>query len=374
MRAWRSPLLTSSLATACSPPGPDDRRSWRSAPRRSPRRRSRSTGTTGQRRVGGLLSQRTEASTQPPWRKFLVQVAAAYPQIRSVLVVRGGYLVYERYWHGFDKTSGHDTHSVTKSVIGTLVGIALAEGKITSLDQTVGELLATHIPEGADPRFATVTVGQLLTMTSGLAGDDDAAGADSALEKAMIESRDWVRHILGRRLEHEPGDRFAYSNASSHLLSAIVADASRQSTFDFARTNAVRSTRHPDGGCPRAEGRAHPTRGLGGLRQGRHRLDSGSAGLPLRRLDRSGCPAQDLAKLGYLYLNGGRWDGKQVVPGDYVATATSADGLFAEPLLGLRVALVGGHRGRPPRVLRSRVRRSVRVRGSRPGPDGGGHE
>ena len=67
---------------------------------------------------------------------------------------------------------GHDVRSVTKSFTGALVGIAIAEGKIKSLDQTVGGLLTTHLPRDADPRFARVTVKQLLTMTSGLPGDD----------------------------------------------------------------------------------------------------------------------------------------------------------------------------------------------------------
>ncbi len=79
------------------------------------------------------------------------QVATAYPQVSSVLVVRHGYLVYEHYWHGLDKTSGHDVQPVTKSVTGAMVGIAIAEGKIKSPDQTVGELLANHLPKEADP-------------------------------------------------------------------------------------------------------------------------------------------------------------------------------------------------------------------------------
>jgi CubicO group peptidase (beta-lactamase class C family) len=163
------------------------------------------------------------------------QVARGYPQIRSVLVVRHGYLVYERYWHGLDRLDGHDLHSVTKSVIGALVGIAVGEGKIESLDQSLGELLAGQFPERADPRLARVTVLQLLTMTSGLAGDDESVGGDPRVEQALWSSPNWVRHILGRRLQTEPGTRFAYSSAGAHLLSAVVAAAAGQSTLAFAR-------------------------------------------------------------------------------------------------------------------------------------------
>jgi len=65
-----------------------------------------------------------------------------YPQVLSVLVVRHGYLVYERYWHGVDAGDGQSSFSVTKSFISALVGIALGDGKLKGLDQTVEELLA----------------------------------------------------------------------------------------------------------------------------------------------------------------------------------------------------------------------------------------
>jgi CubicO group peptidase (beta-lactamase class C family) len=160
--------------------------------------------------------------------------AAYHPQLRSLLVIRHGELVYERYWHG-DAHTGQEAFSVTKSFTAALVGIALGDHQLKSLHQTVGALLARHLPAGADPRLVKVTVAQLLTMTSGLAGDDPTQGGDSGLMQRLHQSRDWVRHILGRKLATTPGTTFAYSNASSHLLSAIVADATGQSTLAFAR-------------------------------------------------------------------------------------------------------------------------------------------
>jgi CubicO group peptidase (beta-lactamase class C family) len=156
-------------------------------------------------------------------------VADGYPQVRSVLVVRHGYLVVERYWHGVKAGDGHDVRSVTKSFVSALVGIALGDGKLKGLDQTVEELLADHLPATVDPQLRQVSLEQLLTMTSGLAGDDSSLGGDDAISDRMLESRDWVRHILGRRLDSTPGEDAASSSASSHLLSAIVADATGQS-------------------------------------------------------------------------------------------------------------------------------------------------
>jgi CubicO group peptidase (beta-lactamase class C family) len=249
-----------------------------------------------------------------------------YLHIRSVLIVRGGYLVYEHYWQGLDQADGHDVRSVTKSVIGALVGIALAEGKIKSLDQTVGELLPAQLPKDADPRFAGVTVKQLLTMTSGLAGDDGSLGGDSRIEDAMWSSSDWVRHILSRRLVWEPGTQWAYSNASSHLLSAIVANVSGQSTLEFARAklfnpHGIRTdgafepvlSDHIDAATVEAYERASAAWPVDP--QGYH---YGASELRL--------PARDLAKFGHLYLNGGRWDNKQLIPAAYVAAATSPRG------------------------------------------------
>jgi CubicO group peptidase (beta-lactamase class C family) len=250
-------------------------------------------------------------------------VPADYPQVRSVLVVRHGYLVDERYWQGVDASDGHNGYSVTKSFVSALVGIALGDGQLKGLDQTVDELLADHLPATADPRLRQVTLEQLLTMTSGLAGDDSSLGGDDAISDRMAQSRDWVRHILSRRLVSEPGTEFAYSSAGSHLLSAIVADATGQSTLAFARaklfaplgiaTDQALEQTVSHWPPSQAELDAYEQAPVAWPRdpQGYH---YGGAFLKL--------PARDLAKLGYLYLNGGRWDGTQVVPADYAAAST----------------------------------------------------
>jgi CubicO group peptidase (beta-lactamase class C family) len=249
-------------------------------------------------------------------------VSSVYPQVRSVLVVRHGYLVYERYWQGVTASDGNDVQSVTKSVVSALVGIALGEGKLKGLDQPVGELLAAHLPSDADPRVARVTLEQLLTMTSGLAGDDPSLGGDPRISQRQGASRDWVRHILGRRLATNPGTSFAYSSATSQLLSAVVADATGVSTLAFARARLFGPLGIASAKAPEPVFVAHPSQAAVITYQ-RARVawptdpqgyHLGFSGLKL--------PSRDLAKFGYLYLNGGRWDATQVIPAGYVAAST----------------------------------------------------
>ena len=170
--------------------------------------------------------------------------------------------------------------------------------------------------------MARVTLEQLLTMTSGLAGDYPPLGGDPRISQRQGASRDWVRHILGRRLATNPGSSFAYSSATSHLLSAIVADATGMSTLAFARARlfgplGINSANapapvfvaHPSAAALQAYARAPvawPTDPQG--------YQLGFSGLKL--------PSRELAKFGYLYLNQGRWDGRQLVPADYVAAST----------------------------------------------------
>jgi CubicO group peptidase (beta-lactamase class C family) len=316
-RGWRWLLvvvLACLVAAACT-----------SQPREQPVPTSRSAALVGQRDYWPTAGWRTappaEAGMDPKVLAVLDTNVAYHPQLRSLLVVRHGYLVYERYWNG-DAGTGQAAFSVTKSFTSALVGIALGDHHLKSLNQTVGELLAAHLPPNADPRLAKVTVQQLLTMSSGLACDDLSPGCDPDLLFRLYQSRDWVREILGRKLVTKPGTTFAYSNAGSHLLSAIVADTTGRSTLAFARAKLFGPlgihTEHafqPVGVAfpTPAEERAYERAKVAWVTdpQGYH---SGFAGLQL--------PARDLAKLGYLYLNGGRWDGVQIVPAGYVRAST----------------------------------------------------
>jgi CubicO group peptidase (beta-lactamase class C family) len=251
----------------------------------------------------------------------------SHTSVRSLLIVRDGVLVYERYGNGADASDGHDVRSVTKSVVSALVGIALGDGSIEDVHQTVGELLADHLPGDADPRTAGISVRDLLSMTAGL--PDDADSPD--LVERLDARRDHVRAILELPLSADPGSRWAYSNVSSDLLAAIVADATGRSVLDFARERlfgplGIETTGayEPDIVGPptpdlleryEASAVAWPTDGEG------YHWGSGTLRLP----------ARDLAKFGLLYLNEGRWDGEQIVPAEYVRDSTTSAAMPTGP-------------------------------------------
>ena len=227
--------------------------------------------------------------------------------IRAVLVSQRGELLAERYYHS-DAAAYAEIHSATKSVISTLVGIALAKGDLTSLDQTLGELLPQY-RSAMSKSSARTTVQQLLSMTGGWTAFYDA---DTARPKL-------VRRVLMAGPEVDPG-RFVYSNVGPHLLSAVLAQATGMSTLAYARrelfeplginsqpafegpiaqrdnpvvvtTNSFRWLRDPDG------------------------LHGGSYGLALT--------GRDMLKIGELWLNGGVWHGRRILAADYIAQAST---------------------------------------------------
>jgi len=210
----------------------------------------------------------------------------AEPGVLSVLVQRNGRLVFERYYRGSARAARLDVFSVTKSVVSTLIGIALAEHKLRSLDQRLGEFFPRDVQHARDKRVRNITLRQLLEMRSGYR------------DVAVAQSDDWVHTQVDRPLAEDPGSGWAYDNGSYHLLSAVLTKA----TGLTANAWAQRVLLGPLGISPPV----WATDGQG------HSL--GNTGLRLS--------SRDLVRLGDLYLHGGRWNGRQLVPSAYVRAAT----------------------------------------------------
>ena len=273
-----------------------------------------------------LLSACSDARSpeQTSWTAQRERVSAAidgyadvipdFDALRALVVAIDDRIVFERYY-GADRNEYWGSQSVTKSIMSTLVGIALHEGLIGSLDDT----LATLLPQHADAMSATVagtTLSQLLTMTAGFPSGEEPAGP------AFTQSDDWVREILTHP-ESPPGVRFVYSNGTSHLLAALLEEATGTSALAFARSRLFGplgiDTRPAYRGAQKqgslAEALAEYDNAGFAWPVDPQGISTGWWGIKLR--------PRDMVKLGQLFLARGRWGEQQVVPGEWIDQATT---------------------------------------------------
>lgn len=210
--------------------------------------------------------------------------------VYSVLVVRRGRLVVERYFREGYREKPHNMKSASKSLISALVGIAVDEGRM-GLDQPIQELLP-YKTIFEDPEKQRITVRHLLTMTSGLVPTSYQA------YNTMIAESDWVEAALRRPMNAAPGTRFQYSTGDAHILSGILTAVTGMSTRAYAEKMLFGP--------------------LGITVQGWDRDPSGvfMGGNNLSLFPR------DMAKLGLLYLDGGSFGRRQVLPREWVREST----------------------------------------------------
>ena len=157
------------------------------------------------------------------------EALSTLPRLRSLLVSMDGEIVDERYFHGARSSDSANLKSASKSIISTLIGVALDRGHIKSIRDPIDRFFPEHLGADADASKKRITIEDLLTMRSGLETTSNVNYGK------WVTSGNWVRHILTRPVIDEPGGRMIYSTGNSHLLSAILTKASKMSTFEFAR-------------------------------------------------------------------------------------------------------------------------------------------
>ncbi len=215
--------------------------------------------------------------------------------LHSLLIIRNGYIVSETYFQPYTAQTPHQLYSVTKSVVATLVGIAIDKGSIDGVDQPLADFFPDEEFEGADVSKGAMTLEDLLTMRTGL----DWQEQDSTFQ-AMYQSRDWVQFMFDLPLYEQPGRQFRYCSGCSHLLSAIIQQRTGITTRDFAQ-QALFDPLGMDAAT---------------WEQDRQGIPIGGWGLRLT--------PRDMAKLGYLYLHNGTWDGQQIVWAAWVKAAVQS--------------------------------------------------
>lgn len=217
--------------------------------------------------------------------------------LHSILVVRNGYVVTDAYIHPFSQDSKHVLHSATKSIVSLLVGIAIDKGYIRSVNQPVLDFFPGRTIAHLDSRKKAMTLEHLLTMTTGLDWQDSYENKWRSTRQMQL-SQDWIQYMLDFPMAEQPGTRFEYCNGASFLLSAIVQEATGMSTLAFAEEYLFRPL-----GTSDVTWLSNPQAVAIGY--GRIWMNP-----------------YDMAKIGYLCLNGGLWDGQQLISSAWIEAST----------------------------------------------------
>lgn len=216
--------------------------------------------------------------------------------IHSLLAIRDGEVMVDAHFYPYDGNTVHELASVTKSIMTTLIGIAADQGKL-KLDQPMVSYFPNYTIANLDTLKERITVRHIASMSSGLNCTQEG---DEATLREMKDSPDWIKFTLDRKVIWEPGTRFVYCSPGMHLLSAILQQATGMTALDFARQNLF----EPLG--------IHDVMWLTDP-QG---YNIGSEGIYLH--------PYDMAKIGYLWLNKGQWEGRQIVSQEWVDNSVKA--------------------------------------------------
>jgi len=254
-------------------------------------------------------------------KRAIPKINGDYGNIDGIVVVRNGKLIVDEYFNGYDADKLHKVFSITKSIVGALVGIAIEQGHLESEEDSIKNYMG-HYLKDKHPHLQNLTLKHLLTMTTGLdwveLGDRDSQGMQ------VPYTNDWIHYVLSQPLNSTPGNTFNYSSGNAMLLAPIIKNATRMQADKFAEEYLFSPlgithyewdkmsefwTKTADGEIPGAKA---PTS-----------LDfdtlflafpSTGSGLKMR--------PRDMAKFGQLYLNGGQWEGRQIISKDWIKQST----------------------------------------------------
>jgi CubicO group peptidase (beta-lactamase class C family) len=306
-RAELAGLVETALLPAVDsfvPGSPDRAQSVLAAESRAPAYWPTSTWRTAPAASQGMDGKRLDA--------MLARIRADKLPIDSVTVIRHGYVVLDARFEGFASgrlgppyASGrlHELQSATKSITSMLLGIALRDSGATVRTHLMQLAAAVHYPpRNSGARKRAITLEDLLTMQSGVAWKESGYAYEPGSGNdvmAMLATNNWTKYVVDRPMAEQPGTTFVYDSGTSHLVSGAITLLTKHTAAAVAATRlfAPLGIRHskwlvsPEG------------------------VNAGGFGLLLR--------PQDLAKLAFLYLHHGNWNGHQLVPAAWVAQSTT---------------------------------------------------
>lgn len=216
-----------------------------------------------------------------------VEAADRIDAVHSVMIVRHGRVIAEGWWAPYDADSNHELYSLSKSFASTAVGFAVAEGKL-SLDDEVLKIFPEDAPESPSANLKAMRIRDLITMSAGHQ-DETSSAADRITAKSF----------LAHPVPHKPGTHFKYNTPATFMCSAAVQKRTGQSLAEYLKPRLFEPL-----------GITKP-----GWNTNAQGIALGGYGLRVR--------TEDIARFGQLYLQKGMWDGKQLLPKEWIELATS---------------------------------------------------
>ena len=212
----------------------------------------------------------------------------------------GDYNYYHPKWHPYyENQQVHTLQSVTKSIASIMIGVAIKEGNISSTDVRVVDFFEDYDLSMADESLKTATLENLLTMQLGMEWHEMDRPPDSTNTTGQLErSKDWIQFTLNQPMDTIPGTKWVYNSGASQLMSGIIKKATGIYIDEYAEKHLFTPL-----GIKNYYWKKTPTG-----------YTDTEGGLFLK--------AQDLAKIGFLMLNNGLWDGQQVISSDWVKRST----------------------------------------------------
>jgi CubicO group peptidase (beta-lactamase class C family) len=219
----------------------------------------------------------------------------------SVIVVKNGYIVYEKYYDYWTETNTHTIQSCTKSFMSALIGIAIDMGYIDSVNQPILDFFPNYTIDNWDSRKENITLFHCLTMSTGLEFHEiDIPYEDPANDLfAMYRTNNMWQYVLNRPMENDPGTHWSYNSGGIELLGGAIEHATGYGVADFAEEFLFNPI-----GINYFSWWKEPVSNQYGCGGGLH------------------LKPRDMARFGYLYLNNGTWNGTQVISSEWIAEST----------------------------------------------------
>ena len=249
--------------------------------------------------AGGYAPEPIVLRSKPELDEFLTE-----SETTAFLVVKDNVLVHEWYAEDIDPEALHTSFSVSKSMVSTVVGMAISDGSISSLDDAITK----YVPEllKSDPRFGEITLRHLITMTSGIAYNEDDFSAFGDQISTYYSTNLRKSAITKTKISEKPGVRWNYNNYNPQLLGLAVERATGKSFSNYMSEKVWA----PMG----AE--ADASWSMDSFYNRFEKMESGLNARPI-----------DFARFGLMFANGGAVNGKQVVPQEWVKEATASTGV-----------------------------------------------